>query len=383
MATLLVMGGPVYTPYQIYEPGMVLVEGGHIRAVGHPSEVVGLAEGAQVINVAGACIIPGLIDIHIHGVGGKEVTGATLADVIELLPLHGITAFLPTTYPVRPEVFADELALMADLIEAPPVGARAAGIHLEGPYFNPAKAGMADPALLYPLSRADFEKWQAAARGRIRMVTFAPEEGEALSLVPWLIESDVIPTMGHSDADFDTVSRAVALGVRHATHTFNAMRGLHHREPGLAGAVLYYRQIVGQLIADGHHVHPAVMAVMLRAKGVDRVCLISDAVPFATLPPGRYRWGRYEIILDGETSRLPDGTLAGSAQMINTMLGVLVDKVGLSLAEALVTATVVPADVLGLNKGRLEAGREADIVALDERYQPSLTIIGGEVIYRA
>ncbi len=380
MTSLLITGGVVYTPYQEYTPGAVLVDGARIRAVGRPDEVAPLAAEAESIDVGGARIIPGLIDLHIHGAGGWDVNGASLADVIRFLPRHGITTFMPTAYPVGPDTLPADLAAMADVIEDPPSGAQVAGIHLEGPFLSPRMPGMADPGLLMPITREGFAALQAAARGHIRMVTFAPEEGEGLSVIPWLVEQGVIPVVGHSDASFDLVGRAVALGVRHATHTFNAMRGLHHREPGVLGAVLYYPQIVAQLIADGQHVHPAVMTIMLRAKGVQGTCLVSDAQPFTTLPPGRYTWGSYELVLDGQTCRLPNGTLAGSAQLMNTMLRVLVEQVGLTFAEAVATGTDVPARVAGLNKGQLAAGFDADIVALDDEYRPVVVVIGGRVI---
>ncbi len=382
MACLLITGEALYTPHQRYAPGALLVEGARIVAVGRPSEVAALTADAETIDVGGARLIPGLIDLHIHGVGGSDVNGASLETVIGLLPQHGVTAFMPAAYPVGPDTLPGHLAAMADIIEDHPLGAQVVGIHLEGPFLSPKLPGMADPRLLAPITRAHFQALQDAARGHIRMVTFAPEEGEGLAIIPWLVEHGVIPVIGHSDASFDLVGQAVALGLCHATHTYNAMRGLHHRDPGVVGAVLYYPQIIGELIADGHHVHPAAMAILIRAKGVEGVCLISDAQPFATMPPGRYTWGPYELVLDGHTSRLENGTLAGSAQMMNTMLRVLVDQVGLSFAEAVTTGTHVPARAAGLNKGRLAAGYDADIVALDADYQPVLTVIGGRVILR-
>jgi N-acetylglucosamine-6-phosphate deacetylase len=382
MTSYLITGGNVYTPYQEYSPGAVIVDGNRIRAAGHPKDIAQFAPHAEIIDVGGARIIPGLIDLHIHGAGGWDVNGTSLAGVIRFLPEHGITAFMPTAYPVAPDTLLSDLADMADVVESPPAGAHVLGIHLEGPFLSPHKPGMADPALLTPITRQKFDLLQDAARGHIRMVTFAPEEGEGLGIIPWLVEQKVIPVIGHSDASFDLVGQAVALGLCHATHTYNAMRGFHHREPGVLGAVLYYPQIIGELIADGHHVHPAAMAVMLRAKGVEGTCLISDAQPFATLPAGRYTWGAYELVTDGQTSRLPDGTLAGSAQLMNTMLRVLVEEVGLSFAEAVTAGTSVPAQAAGLNKGQLVAGFDADIVALNDNYQAVLTMIGGQVIVK-
>ena len=254
---------------------------------------------------------------------------------------------------------------------------------MEGPWFSPAKTGMANADLVYPLTQAGVEEFHKLADGAIRMVTFAPEQGDAIEVIPWLVERGIIPAAGHTDADYDTIHRAVALGLNHATHTYNAMRGLHHREPGALGAVLDHDEIIAQLIADGQHVHAAAMRLLIRAKGIERVCVVSDAAPVAGLPPGEYQWEGYKLLNDGETSRLADGTLAGSVMLINQMLRVLIEKAGLAFTDALRMATRVPARLLGVRKGQLTPGYDADVVILGEDYQPLQTIIGGETVYRA
>lgn len=336
---------------------------------------------AQRIDLGCKRIIPGLIDLHIHGLAGHDVSGPHLAEMIRLLPRHAVTAFLPTAYPTDLETFPGELSHIASILSSPPAGSLPLGIHLEGPFLSKKRPGMARPELLYPLTRAAFDELQQAAGGHIRMLTFAPEEAESLSLISYFVEQGVIPVVGHSDADFETIRQAVALGLNHATHTFNAMRPLHHREPGVVGAVMYFPQIIAQLIADGQHVHPAVMSILIRVKGPQGVCLVSDAQPFATMAPGTYSWGPYSMVLDGHSSHLPDGTLAGSVMMMNQMLRVLVNEVGLSFSDALVMGTEVPAQVLGLKKGRLAADYDADLVAIDEDYQAIFTMINGEVVF--
>ncbi len=159
------------------------------------------------------------------------------------------------------------------------------------------------------------------------------------------------------------------------------MRGLHHRKPGALGAILEHDEIIGQLIADGHHVHPAVIRLLLRAKGPDRVTLISDATPPAGGEPRKYNWMGYDLYHDGETSRLVDGTLAGSVMLLNQMLGVMVDKVGVPFSDTLQMATTVPARLLGVTKGELKPGYDADVVVIDDDYQVVLTVIGGKIVY--
>jgi len=379
--TILITGGPLCTPGEVYNPGAVLLDGRFIRAAGAAGSFSVPAD-AETIDMAGQRIIPGLIDVHLHGFGGHDVSGPGLAEVIRALPGHGVTAFLPTTVATPPERLFEALQAMAGVLEEPPVGAQALGIHMEGPWVSPLRSGGMRAEFCYPLTQTDLERFQAAAHGAVRMVTLAPEQGGVLAAIPWLVEQGIVASVGHSDADYDTVQRAVALGLSHATHTFNAMRPLHQREPGVLGAVLAHDAIVAQLIADGYHVHPAAMRMLIRAKGVERVCLVSDAMVVAGLPPGEYEWDGRRIIRAGESSRFPDGALAGSAMLLNQMLRVIVEQVGLPFAQAVRMATEVPARVLGLRKGRLAPGYDADVVVLKDDYEPSLTLIGGQVVYQ-
>jgi N-acetylglucosamine-6-phosphate deacetylase len=382
MTATLIRGGSLYTSGRRFAAGAVLFEDGVIRAAGDEGSFP-VPDDVNVIDAAGGRIIPGLIDVHIHGAGGYDSAGGDLPEVIRFLPAHGVTAFLPTTYIVPRAKLCAQVGVIARIIADPPPGAQALGIHMEGPWFAPNRSGMADPALFYPLTCEDIEDFQQVANGLIRMATFAPEQGDALDAIPCLLRLGIIPTMGHTDADYDTIHRAVALGLKHATHTYNAMRGLHHREPGALGAVFDHDAIVAQLIADGHHVHPAAMRLLIRAKGIASTCLVSDAAPSAGAPPGEYDWEGYTIYHDGETSRLADGTLAGSVTLVNRMLRVLVKQVGLRFRDALRTATEVPADLLGVRKGRLEPGFDADIAVLGDDYQPILTLIGGRQVFPA
>jgi N-acetylglucosamine-6-phosphate deacetylase len=243
-----------------------------------------------------------------------------------------------------------------------------------------------------------FASLQAASGGFIRMVTFAPEEGASMQLIPWLLEQGIVPSIGHSNATYEQAAEAVRLGLRHATHTFNAMTPLHHRAPGVVGAVLAFPQVTAQLIADGHHVHPGAMRLLLNAKGLDGVCLVSDSAPFAGLPEGTYPWEGYTLIVMDGTCRLPDGTLAGAHAQLDTGFRNLVDLVGLSPAEAAVCATEVPARSLNISppgegmgvkagvrasgcKGRLLPGCDADVVVMDGMNQVEMSIVGGKIVY--
>ena len=376
-----IVNGTVYTPDEVIAPGVVFIEGDTITAVGLAGTTPVPPE-AELVQANGMAVVPGLIDLHIHGLLGHDAMEPGLAHVIHALPAFGVTTFLGTTLTLpRDETFA-ALETMAAVLDSPPRGAQCLGIHLEGPFLSPARPGMATSEWFEPLTWESFQAFQQAARGYIRMLTFAPEMGEAMACIPRLIEAGVVPVIGHSDATFEQVAQAVRLGLSHATHTFNAMRPLHHREPGVVGAVMYFDEIVAQLIADGVHVHPAVMALLLRIKGLERVALVSDAAPLAGLPDGEYEWEHKPVFVRDGSCRLADGTIAGAHALLDTGVRNLVNLVGLPLERALVPATRVPADVLGLRKGRLAPGYDVDIVLLDTTLQPTLTIVGGEEVFR-
>lgn len=374
----------LYTPYQVLPRATLLIEGSQVRACGATGEVA-IPQDAEILALPGLKAFPGFIDLHIHGLLGNDAMGADLAEVIRALPRFGVTSFLATTVTLPIEEVYARLEAMAAVLEDPPLGATCLGIHLEGPHLSPKRAGMATAAWFHSLTWEEFEAMQGAAHGHIRMITFAPEEADSMRLIPTLRKHGVIPAIGHSDATYEQVAEAVKLGLAHASHTFNAMSPFHHRAPGVVGAVMAFPEITAELIADGHHVHPGAMRALFNAKGVEGVCLISDASPFAALPDGEYRWKEYTILIREGTSRLPDSTLAGAHALMDTGFRHLIQLVGLTPSQASVCASFVPARVLGLTerKGRLEAGFDADIVLLDEEYRPRLTMIGERILWRA
>jgi N-acetylglucosamine-6-phosphate deacetylase len=377
-----IVNGNVYTPDQVLAPGTVLIEGGSIVGVGSADALTGPL-GAEVIDAKGMAVVPGFIDLHLHGLMGHDAMGPDLAQVIRDLPAFGVTAFLGTTLTLPHDETLTALEAMADVLDRPSSGAQCVGIHLEGPFLSPTRPGMATSDWFEPLTWESFQAFQRAARGHIRLLTFAPEAGEAMACIPHLIEMGVVPATGHSNATFEQVAQAVQLGLSHATHTFNAMPPLHHRQPGVVGAVMYFDQIVAELIADGVHVHPAVMAILLRIKGVDRVALVSDAAPLAGLPDGEYEWEHKPVFIRDGSCRLADGTLASAHALLDTGVRNLVELVRLPLKQALVPATRVPAGVLGLCKGRLAPGYDADVVLLDSDMRPVLTVVRGETVFEA
>ncbi len=377
-----ILNGTVYTPSEKLESGAVLISGGKIQFVGRADEAR-VPANAEIFDAGGMSIAPGFVDVHMHGVMGHDNMGTGLAEVIPALPAYGVTSFMATTltYP-RPEVI-EALEIMSEILSSPPPGANCLGIHLEGPHLSPKRPGMATSDWLYPLSAEDFHQLQKAADGYIKMITFAPEEGDAMLAIPALIAGGVVPVIGHSDATFEQVGRAVELGLNHATHTYNAMRPLLHREPGVVGAVMYFDQVYAELIADGVHIHPAAMQILVRIKGLDKVVLISDSAPLAGLPDGEYEWEHKPVHVRDGRCVLPDGTLAGAHELLDTGVRNLVNLLGLPLEKALIPATRTPADSVGAkHKGRLEPGCDADIVILDGEIKPYATFVGGRLVYR-
>lgn len=377
-----ILDGTVYTPSEKIESGAVLISGNKIQSVGRASQTK-VPRDAEVFNAQGMSIAPGFVDVHTHGLLGHDNMGIGLAEVIPALPAYGVTSFMATTltYP-RAEV-VEALEVMSEVLSSPPPGANCLGIHLEGPHLSPRRPGMATADWLYPLSAEDFQSLQKAADGYLRMITFAPEEGNAMDAIPELIADGVLPVIGHSDSTFEQVKRAVELGLNHATHTYNAMRPLQHREPGVVGAVMYFDQVYAELIADGVHIHPAAMEILLRVKGLDKVVLISDSSPLAGLPEGEYEWEHKAVYVREGRCVLPDGTLAGAHELLDTGVRNLVKLLGLPLEKALIPATRSAADSISAkHKGRLEPGCDADIVILDDDIKPYATFVGGRLAYQ-
>ncbi len=382
MTRKAIVNGTVFTPSVRIKSGVVVISDTVIQAVGPQGEVE-IPREAEIFDASGMSVAPGFMDVHMHGVLGKDTMGVGLSDVIPAMPAYGVTSFMATTltYP-RADVL-EALDTISEILSSPPAGAQCLGIHLEGPHLSPRRPGMATAAWVYPLSAQDFLDFQKAADGRIKMITFAPEEAGAMETIPVLLAGGVVPVIGHSDATFEQVAEAVKLGLNHATHTYNAMRPLQHREPGVVGAIMHFDQIYAELIADGVHVHPAAMDILIRAKGLDKVVLISDSAPFAGLPEGEYEWEHKPVFVRNGRCELADGTLAGAHATIGVGVRNLVNLVGLPLEKALIPATRSAANSVGMTrKGRLEPGCDADIVILDGDIRPAATFVGGNPVWR-
>lgn len=354
---------------------VVTIEGETVAAIEPAAEQPAGSLGGPTTR-----IVPGLLDIQLNGAFGHDFAApsADLEVIGRGLPRFGVTGFVPTIVTSPPATYGPALH---NLRRAPgPLEAHSLGTHVEGPFISPRYPGTHDPAQLRLPDLAEAAAWLAS--GDIRYVTLAPELPGALALISFLAERGVRVSMGHTDATWSEAEAAVAAGATQATHLFNAMRPLHHRDPGVAGFVLASGVPAG-VIADGEHVAFETLRLVARVKLPDQAFVVTDALSGLGMPPGRYRLAGMEYTADGTSGRLDDGTLSGSVLPLNRALRNLVTRVGLQPADAVRMATLNPARALGLDGsiGRLEVGRTADIALLDGDWEVLATIIGGAMAF--
>ena len=356
----------------------LLVDGDTITWVGHgrPPE----RPDDEIVSAEGDLIAPGFIDVQVNGFAGRDAgDGAeAIAAMSEALPSTGVTAFLPTLISSPIEVAASFAAAVGAAAESH--GTRVLGSHIEGPFLNPSFRGAHLESNLMEPTPKNVDLIEGA---RPRMVTLAPELPGGLAAVERLHSAGVVVAAGHTGGDFELGRKAIDAGVRFATHIYNAMPPVHHRKPGIALALLLDSRVTTGLIADGEHVHPSVCEQVVRLKGAMRIALTTDQTAAAGSPPGRYLLSGREVVSDGRTVRLADGTLAGSAATMPDLLRVMARLPGMSAARAVDLATRVPAHVIGEKLlGRLAEGACADLVILDRDLNVRLTMIRGAVKVR-
>ncbi|GAC91472.1 N-acetylglucosamine-6-phosphate deacetylase [Anoxybacillus flavithermus NBRC 109594] len=333
-------------------------------------------------------LVPGFIDLHIHGAFGADVMDATaeaLQTIASRLPEEGTTSFLATTMTAPAEQIEQAVENVANYMQTynVPGQSEILGIHLEGPFLSPKRAGAQHPSNIIEPNIALFQRWQQKANGAIRLVTLAPEENHGLALVSYLKEHGIIASIGHSNAGYEQVTEAIRAGVTHATHLFNGMSGIHHRKPGVALAVLMHEEVVCELIADGVHVVPEMVRFAYRNKGKEGLIMITDAMRAKCLGEGEYELGGQRVIVRDGKAMLSDGTLAGSVLTLKQAVQNVIDFTGCTLEDAIYMASTTPAKQLGVfdRKGSIRVGKDADLVVLNEKHEVVMTICRGKLAY--
>jgi N-acetylglucosamine-6-phosphate deacetylase len=359
-----IRAGQILTPLARIEPGLLFMESGLIKDIVLDQKQD--LSSMEVIDASDQILAPGLIDLHTHGINGMQGIDGNPDDyarMSEHYARHGVTSFLATIAGSATAIEAGIHAVLHSQVQ----GAEILGIHLEGPFINPARKGAFDPETIVPPDLALLKHYLRAARGEIRLITLAPEMEHALELVQYAHRAGVICSAGHTQATWAQMMAAIEAGVSHVTHTFNGMAPLNHREPGILGAALLDDRLTVEIIADGIHVHPAVLKLLLRCKPPDRVVVISDSIGAAGLPDGRYHFEGLDVTIANGSARLSDGTLAGSVTTLEKELANLVNLAGLPLPQALPIASLNPAREINQHerKGMLAAGMDADLICLN------------------
>lgn len=360
------------TPLETITDTAILVEGSKIAAVGRRGEVP-LPAGAQEYSARGMSVVPGFVDVHIHGAGGHDVMEATeqaLDAVAASGARRGTTSLLATTVTASEEHICRSAEGIARYIRAQQVGraprAEVLGIHFEGPFLNPARRGAHPSEWIAQPSLELLRRLIEAASGTGRILTLAPELPRALDLIGFARQAGLVVAVGHTDATYAETCAALRRGASHAAHIFNAMRPFSHRETGVLGAVLTTSEVTAELIADGVHVDAPAMRLLLAAKGVESILLVSDGTAATGMPDGKYQLGAGEASVSGGVCRNAEGKLAGSTLTLDRALRNVM-ALGVPLADTVRMLTLNPARLLGLEriKGVLAPGADADLVLLD------------------
>lgn len=380
MQTVIDCGSLVYQGELVRDRRM-LIEDGVIRAVEAHME---LPANATLIDARQHLVLPGFIDIHVHGAmdaDTMDATPAALHTLAQFYATRGVTSFLPTTMTASKEECDAAIfnvgAVMDEAHDTNVQRANILGAHVEGPFVNPKHCGAQPVQFMRPATPEEYLPWFDS--GIVRLITVAPEMTGCMELIAEAKRRNIAVALGHTDATYAQAIAAFAAGANQATHTYNAMRGLHHREPGTVGATMVNDDVFAQLICDNIHVHPAAMLTLYKCKGADRLAVITDAMEATGLGDGEFHLGAHHVHVENGEARLVNGTLAGSTLMMDVAFRNIIAATGCSIAEASRMCSTTPARAIGVQdrKGSIAAGYDADLVILDQDLRVVQTLIAG------
>jgi N-acetylglucosamine-6-phosphate deacetylase len=400
---IAITNGRLITPFQEINQGCVLIKGDFIEKVGKVNEIK-IPEGSKIIDVKGMYISPGFIDTHLHGAFGGSAMPCEEKDMrimAQGLVKCGVTSFVPTTLSGPWNIIVDSVECITEAMKKDLKGSKILGIHLEGPYVNLEQKGAQNPEGIYPPQPEQYLPLLDKYPSIIRM-TAAPEVPGCLELGQELSNRRIIAAIGHSNATYQQVLKAIENGYTHVTHMFSSMSGLHrvkaYRISGLIESTLLLDELTTELIADGHHLPPSLMKLVLHSKGIDKICLVTDSMSAAGLEPGNYNLGGLEVIVEADipkefeiptqdknyVAKLTDrSAFAGSVSTMDRLVRNMVKFVGLSVSQAVELATYNPAKMQGLDAtiGVLAENKKADITIFDDDINIKMTMVNGKILY--
>lgn len=385
MSKIAIFTKRVITPDTIIPQGVVLVEGRKILDVGRRFNMDFDEREFEPFHFERETLIPGFIDVHIHGARGRDIMEGTL-DAIEVvsryLALHGTTSYLATTVTASPIETIQAVENLGKLVPEETGGARILGLHLEGPFISQEKRGVHPPEHIRPPSTRIFDELVKMSNGQVRLITVAPEISGGLDFIRHIRSKGVLVSLGHSNATYEVAHQAIQAGASNATHTFNAMRDFNHRQPGILGAVLTNSSVWTELIADGAHVDPIAIQMLLKCKGPRRILLVTDAISAAGMPDGEFQLGSLLIKVSQGVCRVPEGALAGSTLSLDRALRNMISWTGIPLEEAVYMTSRNAAESIGVaqRKGSIHPGYDADMVLLNDDLHVQATFCEGKLV---